>query len=814
MISLRTIETPLEPDAQAGFGTLETARGRLPMVALSVHAQCLGLDTELRIRQEFVNSTSEMLEATYIFPLPDRMAATSFVLRVADREIRGLLKERGEARQEYDRAIAQGHRAAIAEEDRSGVFSLRVGNLPPGERATVEFTLVGTLPVNNGEATFRFPLVVAPRYTPGIPLDGVDVGLGTQHDTDLVPDASRISPPVLLPGFPNPVRLTIDVTIDISTYGLAADDWLAALEASLHSVTATRDGNTVHISLQPGERLNRDFLLRFPVSGDVLTTSAVVHVDDDEQATFAIQVFPPKLPPSTKPRDVVFVLDRSGSMEGWKMVAARRALGRMIDTLTERDTFRVIAFDTQIDEPPSLAGQQAATDRHRWQAVQWLSEVDARGGTEMGPALQLAVSGVASTKDNNREALVVLVTDGQVSGEDHLLRVITQAGGKRLPRMFCLGIDRAVNAGFLNRLAQLTSGSCDLVESEDRLDSVLAKIHTQLATPVLRDVRIESPAVDWESGQSIFEGVPHTVHGRRNKTDASKPLVVTATTQNGTPWRAEIVPQLVQCSAVKANWARGRIRSLEDRYAAGNRSPELSQEIIKISLAANVLSRFTAFVAVDKSEIVNSGGKVNSVVQAVEAPEGWAQRSVAMSAPGGATMDYMMVERGGSLDASPKMRRMSRGGSAAFKMSASKSARMEEDACLPCAPPPPSAAPAPTANDVADWLRQTEDFRAAVDRLDRSLSAKKPERMDAIRALKDLADQLAPRVAGQKTLEDRLTKIQQLCAALLLDDPRDKPSEAWIVQRQQLLQEARRLLGELGTLPDPNTPGRSGSFWV
>lgn len=814
MISLRTIETPLEPDVQAGFGTLETSRGRLPMVALSVDAQCLGLDTELRIRQEFVNATSEMLEATYIFPLPDRMAATSFVLRVADREIRGLLKERGEARQEYDRAIAQGHRAAIAEEDRSGVFSLRVGNLPPGERATVEFTLIGTLPVNNGEATFRFPLVVAPRYTPGIPLDGVDVGLGTQHDTDLVPDASRISPPVLLPGFPNPVRLAINVAIDISSYGLAADNWLAALEASLHNVTATRDGNTVHISLQPGERLNRDFLLRFPVSGEVLTTSAVVHTDDDEQSTFAIQLFPPKLPPSAKPRDVVFVLDRSGSMEGWKMVAARRALGRMIDTLTNRDTFRVIAFDTQVDEPPSLAGQQAATDRHRWQAVQWLSEVDARGGTEMGPALQLAVSGVASTNTQDREALVVLVTDGQVSGEDHLLRVMTQAAGRRMPRMFCLGIDRAVNAGFLNRLAHLTGGSCDVVESEDRLDGVLAKIHTQLATPVLRDIRIESPAVDWESGQSIFEGVPHTVHGRRNKSEANKPLVVTGTQQDGTTWRAEIVPQLVQCSAVKSNWARGRIRSLEDRYAAGHRSPELSQEIIKISLTANVLSRFTAFVAVDKAEVVNSGGKVNSVVQAVERPEGWAERGIAMSAPAGVTMDYMMAERGHYRDASPKKRKMSRGAPPASKASAPRMSLGDQDACLPSAPPPASAAPAPSANDVADWLRQTEDFRAAVDRLDRSLHAKKPERIEAIRALKDVADQLVSRVAGQKTLEDRLAKIQNLCAALLLDDPSDNPSEAWIAQRKQLLQEARRLLGELGTLPDTTTPGRSGSFWV
>src|SRR5262249_3565471 len=149
-----------------------------------------------------------------IFPLPDRAAVTRFRMEVAGRVIDGVIEERGRAREQYEEAIASGHRAAITEEDRAGVFTMRVGNLAPGDVAVVRLTMVGPLPVDEGEVTFRFPLVVAPRYIPGKSLPRPYAGLGTSPDTDATPDASRITPPVMLPGCPNPVRLSIAVAID------------------------------------------------------------------------------------------------------------------------------------------------------------------------------------------------------------------------------------------------------------------------------------------------------------------------------------------------------------------------------------------------------------------------------------------------------------------------------------------------------------------------------------------------------------------------------------------------------------------------
>src|SRR5580704_5669942 len=242
-------------DDDKGFGALVTPQGPLPLKTLDVHTNIEGLIAETSLTQTFVNTHKEPLEATYIFPLPDRAAVTRFRLEVAGRIVEGELKERAAARREYDQAIQDGHRAAITEEERPGVFTMRVGNLPPGETATVRLSLTGPLPYSDGEATFRFPLVVAPRYIPGVALPGPSVGDGVAPDTDAVPDASRISPPVLLPGFPNPVRLSLSV--EFAASGLPP----VGLRSSLHTVAEQREGRFRRVELLPDERLDRDFIL-------------------------------------------------------------------------------------------------------------------------------------------------------------------------------------------------------------------------------------------------------------------------------------------------------------------------------------------------------------------------------------------------------------------------------------------------------------------------------------------------------------------------------------------------------------------------
>lgn len=190
------------PVDDAGLGALRTERGNLPLDRIDIRADITGLTGRVELTQDYVNSFDQPLEATYVFPLPDRGAVTGMRMTADGRVVEANLQERGAAREAYDQAIASGRRASIAEEDRPDVFTMRVGNIMPGERVSIALTLVCPLAYEDGEATFRVPLMVAPRYVPGRALPGAAVGDGYADDTDAVPDASRITPPVLLPGFP------------------------------------------------------------------------------------------------------------------------------------------------------------------------------------------------------------------------------------------------------------------------------------------------------------------------------------------------------------------------------------------------------------------------------------------------------------------------------------------------------------------------------------------------------------------------------------------------------------------------------------
>jgi Ca-activated chloride channel family protein len=602
------------PDA--GVGTLRTDRGNLPLDRLDVRTTITGLTARTVLTTEFVNAHDTALEATYVFPLPDRAAVTGMTMTADGRTVEAELQERAAARAAYDRAVTAGQRASIAEQDRPDVFTMRVGNIVAGERVSVELRLVGPLPYEDGAATFRFPLVVAPRYVPGTPRPGPAAGDGRLPDTDAVPDASRISPPVLLPGFPNPLHLSVDVHLDPA--GLTLGD----VRSSLHTVTGA-DG---HLSIAPGEKADRDFILRLGYAPGSSAAVAVPDADDDdrEQGTYQVTVVPPVAAGGTRPKDVVLLLDRSGSMGGWKMVAARRAAARVVDTLTTDDRFAVLTFDHQIERPDDLgSGLMEASDRHRFRAVEHLSRADARGATEMLAPLHEGLTLLAASAAD-RDRVLVLVTDGQVGNEDQILQDVTPLIGST--RLHTVGIDRAVNAGFLGRLAALGAGRCELVESEDRLDEAMEHIHRRIGSPVVTGLVLSADGLtlldDTRSPgrlPGLYPGVPLVLAGRYAGAVAGT-VTVTGRTRDDEAYTATVPVQQREEAAVTAQWARALLRDLEDRYAAGDRS--LEPAIVAMSLRFGVLCRFTAYVAVD-SRVVNEDGETRRVTQPVELPSGW-----------------------------------------------------------------------------------------------------------------------------------------------------------------------------------------------
>ena len=624
----------------AGFGALATRKGCLPLRSLDVDVRIDGLSAATTVRQQFVNAFDGPLEATYIFPLPPRAAVMGFRMLINGTEIRGRIDEREQARQDYDAAVAQGRHAAIVEEERPDVFTLRVGNISARAAAWVEFTLVAPVTLDSLEATYRFPLVVAPRYCPGDMLDGEQVGDGIALDTDLVPDASRISPPILLPGVKSPVRLGIAVHVAPGTVTAASSD---AFGCSLPAIDSLGEAGVRTIRVVPDQRLDRDFILRWRV-GDAAAVVTAVQVEPDAvrpaglgtgapvvdapgDGTFTVSIVPPEQPVGRgNPRDVVFLLDRSGSMGGWQMVAARRAVARIIDSLTADDRVAVIAFDDQLEHGCGPAQLMAATDRNRWRLLEWLATVEARGGTALAPAIEAGLTLCASTTerppaDAARSRCVVLVTDAQVGNEDHVLRKLVKNLGD--VRLFVVGIDNAINEGLISRLADASGGLVELVESEDRLDEVLERIQARIQPPLVSDLRLTGEGIELIKDSlvpsrlpDLVAGLPVVLRGRYRSATPGAIVRIEGADEAGEPWQTSATVADGATPGLGSLWARGMLRRLEDlRVTAKVRSDPFDQDedfstpadrvtpietrIVQLSTSFGVLCRFTALVAID-----------------------------------------------------------------------------------------------------------------------------------------------------------------------------------------------------------------------
>ena len=615
------------PGGDTGFGALETEKGCLPLVALDLDVQIDGTTAHSTVSQCFKNVFTGPLEATYIFPLPPRAAVIGFRLMVNGAVIEGRIDERAKARADYDAAIARGQSAVIAEEERAGVFTVRVGNIPAGALARVEFTLVEPLAIDSLEATYRFPLVVSQRYCPGAAIDGDSTGDGINPDTDLVPDASRISPPVLLPGFPNPVRLGIRARIGGPTP-------LVEHLATSIPVKLVQGEDALQVVVEPGNRLDRDFVLRWPLGlGAVPKASFAIESDSTRpvgmgrkegsseapgDGTFSLVVFPPKLAKEARPpRDVVFLLDRSGSMGGWQIAAARRAIARSLDSLSSDDRVAVIAFDSVLDQMHDSPSLIPATDRNRWSILEWLGNIEARGGTEMEAALKAGLAllkrprkkkgdpKAAASDAPAPDPILVLVTDGQIGNEDRVLARLEKSLGATT--LHVVGIDTSANAGLLTRLADSSGGTHDIVESEDRLDEVMDRIQERLVAPIVTDVRLEGDGIEILDDSvvpakrpSLFPGVPLVLRGRVQGAGPGN-VTIRGKKQGGSSWRVAVTPHDSQAPGLGALWARGRLQHLSDVYAVGDHddSEALERRIVDLSIGFGVLCQFTAVVAID-----------------------------------------------------------------------------------------------------------------------------------------------------------------------------------------------------------------------
>ena len=673
-------EAPSPPDDRGLGGLIATVRGAarpLPLQQVTVRATLAGSWCRTVIEQRFANPYDAVLDAVHLFPLPEDGAIIEAELRAGDTVVRAECRERGEAERTYAEARTAGHRAMLVTQERPDIHTLRVTNLPPRTEVIVRLVIVETLDAEDGEVRWRFPTTIAPRYLPGMPT-GQD-GTGVLPDTDRAPDASRLQPPLRLAGG---TRLDLEVHI-------AGEP--ASVTSSLHAVRMSFEGG-LRVAPSTSATLDRDFILSVKWGQP---TVAGVRAWTDGTHTLVQVDGPTGIVPPALPRDAIFVVDISGSMEGTKMDAARRALAAALHGLAPGDRFRLLAFDDRVEA--FAPGYSSVDDRTLAKADAWIARLHARGGTEMLPAIQAALDGV---RPEGRVTTVLFITDGQVHNDQELIAAV--AGRARGARFFTLGIDTAVNGALLKRMARVGGAACTLTTPDGAIADVVARIEARLGAPLAADVVVSGDPAVPEPG-ILFAGRPMMATLLGSPT----PVTVRFTTPTG-PVTLTAVPERVE-APLGPIWARARVGWLEDRVVLRPFEEEaIRPEVIQIAISAGISSRYTAFVAVDRS-VTTTGAHVE-VIQPHELPAEWdgSHARGAGAVLGGA----MMVPSPGGMPVAARPRGAG-GSSRTLSRIATPSPAYDADAIDALASPPPAPA------------------RGLFQELTRRFSPKAPDKADA-----------------------------------------------------------------------------------
>ncbi len=595
-------------------GEGEEARA-FPLKHTDVVAEVQGNVSRVEVTQTFENPYDEPLEAVYVFPLPDEAAVDDMEIRIGDRVIKGDIKRREEAQEIYDQAVAEGRTAGLLEQERANIFTQSLANIKPGESIDVTIRYTESLKFEGNSYEFVFPMVVGPRYIPG---DRIDPKDRSNKDTDQVPDASRITPPVLRPGQRSGHDINVTVTIDAGVP-------LKAVESTSHKIKMSDVGGKMQVQLAGGDTIpNKDLVLRYNVKGRE-TQTTVLSQRDDRGGHFALYLVPAVdyRADEIVPKDVVFLMDTSGSQRGEPLAQSKALMRRFINGLNPNDTFTIIDFAntaTKLSEKPL-----ANTIANRKRALQYIERLQANGGTELMNGLNEVLSYPKAREGRLRS--VVLLTDGYVGNDQEAIARI-QKGLEPGNRLYSFGVGSSTNRFLLNRLAEVGRGTVQVVRQDEDTQPVVDKFFKQINRPVLTDVQVEwlgrgaDPVLYPKQAPDLFDQQPLVLFGRKEDAKAGR-VKVTGRLANGQRYEEIMEVDFDDSNnpAIGQLWGRARIKDLMNGMYGGE-TTEGVEAVTNTSLAYRLLSKYTAFVAVSEEVRVDPDGTRRTVQVPVELPEG------------------------------------------------------------------------------------------------------------------------------------------------------------------------------------------------
>lgn len=611
-------------EMQSGSLLLESRQaGRYveaPRLATDVSIDVNGPTARARLTQAFENPTNGWVEALYVFPLPEESAVYSLKMIVGDRIIVADIKERQAARAIYEQAKSEGRKTALVEQQRPNIFTNSVANIGPHEKVIVQIEYQQTVRLADGRLSLRVPLVVAPRYNPADAspiVQNVDLEDGWGQAGDTPPESSSNEPIEAQLAAPGDGRIN-PVTVAIE---LKAGFPLGKVESLYHQVKLDTLGETARrVTLKGEASAERDFVLEWAALESATPNVGLFreHIGKDDYVLAYIT--PPMVAAAQKfGREIVFVIDNSGSMGGTSIVQAKASLDHALSRLRAGDRFNVIRFDDTMTK--SFPDSVDATQDNIAAARRYVASLDAAGGTEMLPPLHAALD-----DSHQGEGLrqVVFLTDGAISNEQQLLDVIAARRGRS--RIFMVGIGSAPNTYLMNRAAELGRGTFTHIGAAEEVDERMRNLFEKLENPAITDLRITfsegnvrvTPALL----PDLYRGEPLVIAARMGK--AAGTMTIDGMIGNR-PWKIDLpIDKAVNGEGISKIWARRKIDDAEAELTLGRISQDAADaRILRLALEHHLVTRLTSLVAVDRTPARPANVPLKRADIPLQLPAGW-----------------------------------------------------------------------------------------------------------------------------------------------------------------------------------------------
>jgi Ca-activated chloride channel family protein len=587
-----------------------------PLRHTDVEIGVSGFLARATVTQTFANPSKTRIEAVYVFPLPENAAVDDMTMQIGSRTIRGLIKERREAQQIYDAAKAQGKTASLLTQERPNIFTQAVANILPGDTIRITISYTQYLKYEKGTLSMAFPMVVGPRYIPGASYAADGTVTPVPGARQSVPDADRITPPVMKPG----TRSGHDIAV---TVNLDAGVPFKGPYSKSHEVAVTRvSPSSALVRLDPADSIpNKDFMLEWTVDPERVATGVLAHRTDDEGFVTLMMVpgVDPR-PADVTPKEMVFVVDCSGSQMGAPIEQEKMLVRWALAHLNPSDSFQILIFSNTASGMSPLPIPNTPENVKR--ALAYLDSLHGEGGTEMIAGIKAALD---FPPDPDRMRVVMFLTDGYIGNETEILAAIRQRIGDA--RLFPLGVGSSVNRYLMENMALEGRGSVQYIRPDENAAPPIAKFYDQIRSPVLTDVEIDWGGLEVRGMlparvPDVFAGHPVLVTAKyaRSGTAVVKVKGRIAGERVELPVQVTLPEKESRNTVLRALWARAEIDGLMNRMLKGE-DPAIVKQVIATSVRHRVLSQYTAFVAVEEKVRTNERGDPVKVEVPVELPD-------------------------------------------------------------------------------------------------------------------------------------------------------------------------------------------------